>query len=103
MQQEIGVFEPTQDCQVQGYAGGQPGAGMVGMSQCPRDRMVEHDRTNQKRQMFRVPPGVEEQTARHQPAQRPDGAEETTEREEPRQADREKFQNERGGMEHHGV
>ena len=53
--------------------------------------------------MLRIPPAVEKQAARHQPAQRRSGITVTTKNEESRQADGHEAKNEIGRMKHHGV
>jgi hypothetical protein len=75
--QEVRVFEPAQQRQVEDHATDQPvvrGARSVRLRQ-PQDalpdRVVDQDRTHQQQHECRVPPAVEEQAGDHQPAQCP--------------------------------
>ena len=101
VQQEVGVFEPAQQSEVGGDAGGQPGSCGRCVAQLPGDGVVPGDGGDQQRQVRRVPPGVEEQVAGDQPRERGCVSIETTKHEEAGHAERQERENECNRMEHH--
>ena len=107
--EEVGVFEPAQQRQVCGDARDQPAprralpAAACQTQDMLAEPVIDQDRSGQQQDEFRVPPAVEEQAGRDQPAQCPACPSDTSSQEEPGQRDRQEAQHELGCIEQHGV
>ena len=107
--QEVGVFEPAQQAQVEDQTGDQPAA-RRGPPPCHRmvqntlaDDVIAADGAGQQQHEGRVPPAVEEQARPDQPRQRPARIAPAAQQEEPGEAEGQEAQDERGGIEQHGA
>ena len=109
MQQEVGVFEPAEQREVAGDAGGQPApcggvaAGAGAAQDVLAEQVVRGDGAKQQQDEARVPPAVEEQAGGEEPGEGPGAAGETAEQEAARQAGRQEAQHETLRMEQHGA
>ena len=98
--QEVGVFEPAEQRQVCGDAGDQPAprralpAGCGQTQDTLAEPVIDQDRPGQQQDEFRVPPAVEEQAGRDQPAQCPARPSDASSQEEPGQRQRQEAQDE---------